>query len=334
MNNKMVNVAVKKIGLGIITHQRPEGLRALLESLAQIKIPHDSECVVLIAENDDEPSMADLIDKISLPFSVRYELEQRRGIPFARNHVLDMALEEGCEYLTFVDDDAIVHKDWLIVLHNALVGRGADLAGGPAVLEPVPSVSLNWQNRMVLRHFKAVNKKVLRSYTMRVATEREQSIEICTHNWMLRLSKQRETGIRFDETLRYTGGSDRKFFLDIREKGATTVWASDARVFELWPPARLTLGYLYRRVRDQQTMRLIADNSVPGQASALLHMMMSSLKTLWLVLLAPLKRFRTLPKAVRTMAIATGRVRAARGQQSTLYAPEGANKAGLSHVTE
>ncbi|MEL6682772.1 MAG: glycosyltransferase family A protein [Pseudomonadota bacterium] len=321
---EFVGGTIEKIGLGVITHRRPDGLRALLQSLSEIKVPKGTECVVLIAENDEEKSLAPLISEMEevLPFPVRYVLEQRRGIPQARNCILDIAAAEGCAYLTFVDDDSVVHQDWLVVLYNALVGRGVDLVGGPNRLQGPTDVALTWQNRLVLRDVRAANAKLMQARMMRVATPQETALEIYTNNWMVRLDAQQKLGVRFDEALRFTGGSDRKFFLDFVRGGGRSAWSSDARVFEIWPPERLTFAYLFRRIRDQQMMRLICDDSVPSASTAMAGLITGAVWALWLVLQAPLTRFRTVPTAVRRLAVAVAQFRVAHGKESALYAPE------------
>ena len=99
-----------KIGIGLITRRRPEMLSQALGAFLQMDVPEDAALTFIIVENDETPRCKSVIDEFAAQTSwpVRYDLEPQRGMPYARNRVLDMATAEGCVFLTFVDDDNLV----------------------------------------------------------------------------------------------------------------------------------------------------------------------------------------------------------------------------------
>ena len=145
-----------RLGLGVITHRRPDGLVRLLKSFAGLTVPEGVTCTVLIAENDDVPTVAGQLEALRalVPFDVHLTLETERGIPFARTRVLDMAIAGKFDFLTFVDDDQIVEQDWLGNIYATIAGRQLDLVGGPRPLIPEPGAALSKQNRIILQYIK------------------------------------------------------------------------------------------------------------------------------------------------------------------------------------
>ncbi|MEO1640363.1 MAG: glycosyltransferase family 2 protein [Pseudomonadota bacterium] len=312
---------VKRVALGIITHRRLDGLRRLLESLAKINVPEAVTCTVLLVENDAEGMVEGALEELRarVPFDIEFALEPTPGIPFARNRVLDMAIEGGFDFLTFVDDDQKVHEDWLLMLYATMTMRRLDLVGGPRTLVPEDGAALSWGDRLALNHWQAEMIRLMNNKSKMAFTDDEAGIPIYTSNWMLRLSAQQALGIRFDENYQFTGGSDTKFHMDLSNAGGKSGWASDARAYEIWPKERLTLNYLYRRVRDQKITNLTRTDKQTTKARAARKLVANAYFAFGLLLRAPFNRFRTLPSAIRKLADGAAEFRAATGVKSTLY---------------
>lgn len=312
-----------KIGLGVITRRRPAGLRRLLDSFAQMNLPDGAECVVLIAENDQAAGVTSIVDALrpAFPFDVICVLEPELGIPIARNRVLDMAVEHRCDYLTFVDDDDVVHKDWLLMLHTTLVGRGFDLVGGGLLRAAPVGVQLNWQQRlMAAHHTQSANRNLARNSAM-ITTSTEPKVPVYTNNWMIRVSALQQFAVRFDETLRYTGGSDGKYFEDFVAAGGRTGWSSDARVTEIWSVDRLSFRYVYERARDQELSRRLWQSARLTRVQWVRKLVMRLQRVASSILRAPLTRFRSLGSAVHATGLIAGQISAAFGKKSHHYDP-------------
>lgn len=110
--------------IAICTKDRAERLSRLLESLARstASSPFAFTEVLVI---DNAPSDARTADAVSDFADVRYVIEPKAGLNFARNAALANARGE---LLAFLDDDVVVDRGWLTGLATACCG--APDAGG------------------------------------------------------------------------------------------------------------------------------------------------------------------------------------------------------------
>lgn len=312
-----------RVAVGAITRRRPQMFADLLASFAGMRRPEGCEVIFLFAENDDSLSVGPQVDDFreSVPEEVRLELEPRAGIPHARNRVLDMALAAGADLLTFVDDDEVVTCDWLVELVAGMERRRLDLGGGPVRLTAAPETMSAW-NAAVFRHLTHRARRRNGDRAKAAAAGRDHLINIYTNNWALRLSAQRRLGLRFDERLEVSGGSDTRFSLEMKRAGARIGWIPDAWVEEPTPLKRLTLRYHFTRARDQSTnaVRL----SRKGPLRALWHAVARGVDALLFLLATPVGGRFAVARAVHKLGAATGALRGAVGGRSRHYAPAAA----------
>ena len=311
-----VNIAV-----GVITKDRPEMLRTLLASYEAMRRPHNAQLEFVFVENDTKRTLAALLDEFgdTVEEPVLYETEPEPGIPFARNRVLEIALERGADILTFVDDDERVADDWLVRLTDTLMQRDLDLVGGPLKIEAAVADTSSWQ-KAVLNYLQERADKNRRTRSAMVANGTDHELNAYTNNWALRVDFARQKGLRFDEALRYTGGSDTAFSKAVRAAGGRNGYAPNAVVHDRIPAHRLSLRYLYRRTREQaRNGGQIHQKSGLKVASLVLPRL---LEALVLALSSPLTGKRSFVKAVYKTALTDGRVRGALGLRSQLYAPD------------
>ncbi|MEL7214008.1 MAG: glycosyltransferase [Pseudomonadota bacterium] len=310
-----------KIAVGVITKDRPEMLGTLLASYEAMTRPDNAQLEFIFVENDTTRSLTDLLKTFgeAVPEPVIYETEPEPGIPFARNRVLEIALERGADILTFVDDDERVAEDWLVHLTASLLERNLDLVGGPLKIEAAVAETSPWQ-KAVLSYLQERADKNRRTRSAMVANGTDHELNAYTNNWALRLDFARKTGLRFDKALRYTGGSDTAFSKAVRAAGGRNGYAPDAVVHDRIPAHRLSLRYLYRRTRDQARNGVqIHQKSGLKVASLVLPRL---LEALVLALSSPLTGKRSLVKAVYKTGLTDGRIRGALGLKSQLYAPD------------
>ena len=312
------------IAVGAITRRRPQMFADLLASFAAMERPAGSRVIFLFAENDDalsvEPQVAAF--RAAVPEPVRLELEPRRGIPMARNKVLDMAREAGADLLTFVDDDEVVRADWLVELVAGMQARALDLGGGPVRLTETSETMSRW-NRAVFAHltYRAKKRNTRRARYVQDGTDSE--INVYTNNWALRMAAQARYGVRFDERLQDTGGSDTRFSLDMKAAGARIGWIPDAWVEEPTPVKRLGLGYHYSRARDQATNAVILSGR--GKLNAFWHATARMLEAMLAIPLLPFTGGSGAARAVFKVGMAVGHVRGSFGRQSHHYDPSAAH---------
>jgi glycosyltransferase involved in cell wall biosynthesis len=238
-----------RIAIGVITRRRPQGLRRLLESFDGLDLsapswsgnlarPLESEGIraeVLIVENDDSPGMGDP-PPCRLP--LRREFEPRLGIPFARNRVIEMALADesprGFDAIAFVDDDETVDPSWLRELVATISTTGADAVTGPALAAFEGGDPPRW----------ALRSGAFDCLDFPSGTSRPTAF---THNVLVTTRALRETGLRFDERLAMTGGSDTQLFTRLALAGRRIVWCREAICHEWTPSSRLTVAWARQR---------------------------------------------------------------------------------------
>lgn len=238
-----------RIAIGVITRRRPQGLRRLLESLDALELsgspgsgnprasdpPLRIDAEVLLVENDDPPGLGPP-PPCRLP--LRRVFEPRPGIPFARNRVIEIALAEespgGFDAIAFIDDDETADPAWLRALAATLASTGADVATGPALAAFEDGPPPRWAER----------SGAFDGLDFPTGTERPTAF---THNVLVRTEALRRTGVRFDERLAMTGGSDTHLFSRLAQAGRRIVWCREAICREWTPASRLTIAWALQR---------------------------------------------------------------------------------------
>lgn len=290
-----------------------------------MRIPPGYRTVFIIVENDAQKSLSGVIDNFRSnigDYEVIYEAEPRLGIPFARNCVLDLALERGCELLAFVDDDEVVDENWLVVLLTELHRRELQLVGGPVRIQPAPP-GANWLEKAIWRGLVHRNARIEAVAYQRWRYGRDHIVSVVTNNWMADLRFLSQHGLRFDETIGLSGGSDTLFFRHFRDKKGRSGWAPNAIVSEFWPLSRLQPGYQFRRGRDQSisNFRNKVNSVTPWLVTKSLGFVAwKVMSAIVLSLLALLDGGRSSVRALRAMGFAVGRIKALQGEKSRHYA--------------
>jgi GT2 family glycosyltransferase len=94
-----------KIGVGIITCDRPHYLKQLLESLEGCKVDE----VVVVNDGKHIEHFNDCGGKYLPGNSALYEqIPQRQGVGKGKNRIMSLLLEKGCDYIFVIEDDMIV----------------------------------------------------------------------------------------------------------------------------------------------------------------------------------------------------------------------------------
>lgn len=186
---------------------------------------------LVVVDNNSEPDARSIVQKFSAqsPFPIHYVHEPKRGIPMARNAALDKALERHADWIAFIDDDEYASRDWLMKLYGAMQKYNADVINGaltrvyPAKLpfwtvpvEPLPSKRYEGE----VRPFAATANVLFSAAFVNGARAR----------------------LRFNEAMRFTGGSDTEFFARMHRAGARIVNSFEPQVYEELVPSRLSLS--------------------------------------------------------------------------------------------
>jgi len=240
----------------VCTFRRPQGIRALLQSLdAQRFRGAPPDLSVVIVDNDPtQPAFGSQEEaQAAVAWPVTYLHEPRRGLVAARNRTLDAAPAEARAAL-FVDDDEVVTPGWVEAMVDTWQATGATVVQGPMVPryeEPPPA----WVEELgIFRLGPFVNGAPLHF--------------AATGNSLIDLDFVRSLGLRFDPGFNFAGGEDEEFYGRVREAGGRIVSAADAVVYDEVPSWRLTRDWVLRRSRRRgNTLGRIALKRRKGRAA-------------------------------------------------------------------
>lgn len=226
-----------KITVAVITSgSRPRQLQRLLESLENQKGRNLTfQLTVALVDNATLPSLN--LKSFPTGLEIATAHEAQRGIPFARNRSLTIAQEFAPDFIAFIDDDEQASRTWLTEALRVVQEYKADAVAGRVEYDfalPVPA----WRR---LGGF----------YDSPTQNTGDPLPFARTGNLIVSASLLMQQGHqRFDEALRYTGGSDIRFTEELVKLGAHIVWADEAVTYEHVPPercsARWALGRAYR----------------------------------------------------------------------------------------
>lgn len=209
------------VSVCVCTYQRPHLLVLLLNSLAQQSFRGLFE--IIVVDNDPNGSASEVIDRAKQQhpaFSIRYAVEPKKGISFARNTAVSLA---AGEFVAWIDDDETATRDWLELLWKTRWLEDADAVFGP-VVPAFPEGSPSWARRSGL-----YDRPRHRTGTIIDAREAR------TGNALVKASWLRDLDPPFDTRLANTGGEDYDFFARMQERGARFQWCDEAVAYEVVP---------------------------------------------------------------------------------------------------
>lgn len=221
--------------IGIITYKRPKMLDRALESLKNLVLLDEVLIELIIIDNDKNGSAKKTVQKrsIDLNLPVKYFIEKKRGIPFARNRVVKEAIKLGATEIAFFDDDEFVSPDWLAQLYGAYIKLGCDIVSGPVV--PIyPENPPPW----------ALKGKFYEKERFKNGTIRNWA---STSNILFDIKWFKVFGFSFNEAMPLSGGTDTYLTKKIVRNGGVIRWVDTAIVYEALPFSRLTIKWLMQR---------------------------------------------------------------------------------------
>ncbi|MBB5721266.1 succinoglycan biosynthesis protein ExoM [Loktanella ponticola] len=228
-----MNKAKTKICVCGCTFRRPKGLRDLISSYKTIIPPEGVDLRFVLIDNDVNPSSQEQIETAAkdFPWPLQYVHEPDAGIPIARNRALTAAGRDG--YVAFVDDDETVTPTWLTELYRVATETNATFVQGPVRMTVEKPEDRWWLDTIFFRQKEFAD-----------GASRHES---WTNNVLIDLDFITRKKCRFENRLRYDGGTDTLFFRDIIACGGKGFYAADAWVQEVQPPGRLTWKWAINR---------------------------------------------------------------------------------------
>ncbi len=221
--------------IALCTYKRHTLLAKALDSMSRLLIPKQCRVEAIVIDNDLEGSSRSLVERKakSLAFACSYEIEEQRGIAYARNKALDCALRKKAESLAFFDDDGELAPDWLSCLYAHYLQGGAEALTGPQRTR-FPENAPQW----------AMKTGIFQGMSFATGTLRPWA---ATHNVLFHMSLVRDMGLRFDTAFAFTGGEDQLFFMQAVQKGARIVWVEEAVVTEHVGASMLKFSWVLQR---------------------------------------------------------------------------------------
>jgi succinoglycan biosynthesis protein ExoM len=244
----------RTVGICVATYKRPTGLSLLLTSLAELEIPDSHDIAVVVVDNDAEGSGRAIVDawveqhSTTPNVSIAYGVEPTQGIPYVRNLGTEMALAAGADLLAYIDDDEWAEPAWLDELVSAMHRHSAPIVSGFVQAE-YESPPPQW----------AVDLGTFQRKTWPDGHKLDYAI---TANVLLDAQILRGEHRPFDETLRFSGGSDLQLFQRLHREGHNIVFAPLARTHEVIPATRMNKQWAIRRqyrrgLNRSTTLRLL-----------------------------------------------------------------------------
>ena len=265
------------VAVCVITYHRPLGLRRLLEGLERLRFEQDVPKIqIIVVDNDEEATARHVCDdfRSRLKWPIEYAIEARRGIPFARNKAIALAMTDS-DLIAFIDDDEVLEPNWLAELLRVMGEHEADVVAGPVVpcFEAAPP---HWviKGRFHDRRRWQTGQRLDRAFT---------------NNILLRRSVFETMEKHFDERMAMTGGSDSHFLQRVNRAGHSIVWADDAVVTEWNPASRMSAKWILRRAyRVGTTMAFIYRDLHSGLLSLIVLPLGGGIRCLRGTLMLPL----------------------------------------------
>lgn len=222
---------MKRLDLGVCTFRRPY-LSETLRSLRRIQVPSDLSMKIVVIDNDDVPSAAELVREAVSGVGIEcdYIHAPGRNISIARNALLERS---DAEWVGFIDDDETVEPVWLAAHWARAQETGADGLFGPTQ-SVFPATAPQWIAELDL------HSTVAQRTRGRVETGPSGNV-------LLRWRGTPWQDQRFDLARGRSGGEDTEFFFRLNRLGARFDLTDAAVAYEPVPPDRLTLRWLLRR---------------------------------------------------------------------------------------
>lgn len=208
-------------------------MRELLNGIGKLsfrKVSPPELAIVVVDTPDQTGSVQKVCETVSLPWPIKYVVEPRRGLTYARNRAIAEA--GSVDFVAFIDDDEVPSPEWLDELLWAQAEFSADVVSGPVSPHYGPGVA-GWI-------------KAGGFFSSRPQATGTRCRTCATHNGLVGTHVFRRVP-KFDDSFALSGAEDTDFFLRASQAGCKIVWSQEAVVYEYTSAARGTVAWILRR---------------------------------------------------------------------------------------
>lgn len=252
-----------KILIGVCTYKRPMMLQSCLTSFNNLELPDHYETTCLVINNDSEPLPSSIIEKFDAQTKIlNFKFQQclERGIPFARNAILETADKENYDFCLFLDDDEKPAPSWVKDLISAQEKYQSAAIQGNVINEYERTP---WLTSPLLHDQKFTHEE---GAPVRV-------VSTCNVLLQRRLFGSEAHKIRFNEEFALTGGSDKELFLRAQEVyNETCAFANAPLVYETIPKERTTASWFFQRFSRVENNSVIIKIGKIGYSKTILRL--------------------------------------------------------------
>jgi succinoglycan biosynthesis protein ExoM len=264
-----------RVAICICTYRRQKLLRELLRgigNLAFCKVPVPQLTIIVVDTPDESGSAQEICETTLLPWPIKYVVEPKRGLTYARNRAIREA--GPVDFVVLIDDDEVPSPQWLDEHLWAQAEFAADVVSGPALPKYAPAVS-DW-----IRDGGFFDRQVVATGTLRRACP-TNNVLIGTHVF--------ERVPKFDDAFALSGAEDTDFFLRVSKAGFRIVWSQEAAVFESVSVKRGTVAWILRREYQTGNGWIFAEATLDNRlgtrilrfAKASGHVLIGSARAIW-----------------------------------------------------
>ncbi|MGO9577404.1 MAG: glycosyltransferase family 2 protein [Terriglobales bacterium] len=241
----------RHVAICVCTFRRQKLLRELLRGIADLtffRVPCP-RLEVVVVDNDEHGSAQELCRSTLLPWPLKYVIEPRRGLTYARNR--SIAEAGAVESIASIDDDEVPSPAWLDELLWTQAEFSADVVAGPVLPEFAHGVP-EW-----IRTGGFFDSRVS------AATGTQRSMGGAGNVLIARHVFTKVPG--FDDAYALSGAEDTDFFLRAARVGYKIVWSQEAVVFEHISAKRGSAGWILRREYQRGNGWVFCEGAVDGR---------------------------------------------------------------------
>lgn len=234
---KLIKPNIEFVLVSVCTCQRPKMLKQALLSIAALDIPKGIKIEVLVVDNDVNESAKSVVLEVQneLAVKINYSVEKNRGIAYARNKLLQEAVNLGASHILLFDDDELMTPTTLVEHINMYTNHPNALI----ISGPTPNIFEENYPVYIKKHM--VFKQ---STTKLTGTIRKNC---AAGNVFFPVSIAKDYSLKFSNEYVFMGGEDGDFFGKASDLGYTIVWCNEAKIYEVVSPARATLNYVFKK---------------------------------------------------------------------------------------